>query len=175
MRNLILTLFLILSALVKPAFAATAEFSQNIPEILQKARQESPIVYTEISAPQAITPLRSGYWSDSASGPGTLAYQYEPYKSGILSGYGSGFITNINYHWRGDLKGWQNVKVYLCLNGKTDCADVSNVPTGSIQVPYGVFSSSSSIQFYFWVDQAPKLRIYGGPSFSYVSASVEYQ
>ena len=175
MRNLILTLFLILSALVKPAFAGPAEFNHDIPELLkQKVSQESIANQYNMLVP-SLSVSSSGNWWDTGLGPGVLEFQDDPRPSDVLSGYGSGFITNVNYHWNGDLNGWNNVKVYLCLIGAGICADVSSTPTGSIPTPYGVYSAGDSIQFYFVVDRSPRLRIYNGPSFSNVSASVEYQ
>ncbi|WP_028300531.1 hypothetical protein [Oceanospirillum beijerinckii] len=167
------------------AYAGTAEFSTDIPEALQQSinNQQEEMKQNSLSSephsitaePNVFSALSTGNWWDSAAGPGVLQYQYDPQPSGVLSGYGSGFITNINYHWSGTLNGWSDIEVYLCLINAGVCANVSSTPTGSISTSYGTYSGNDSIQFYFVVDRAPKLRIYNGPSFNYVSASVEYQ
>ena len=185
MRNLILTLFLILSALVKPAFAATAEFRADIPEGWQesldeqlKAEQNSSlsIPYSQIESSSS---LSTGSWWATGYGPGTLQFQDDIRWSDDLSGLGNGFMTNINYHWNGNFNGWSDTEVHLCMknayNVLLGCADVTSVPTGSISVPYGSYAANNKLVFGFWVNRSPKLRIYNGPSLNYVSASVEYQ
>ncbi len=170
------------------AYAGTAEFSTDIPEALQQSfdnQQEterntlSSEPYSISAQPRAFSTLGTGSWWDSAAGPGTLQYQYDPEWSDALSGFGSGYMTSINYNWSGNLNGWSKVEAHLCIENPfgtlLGCANVSNTPTGSISLPYGSYAANNKLRFAFLVNQAPKLRIYGGPSFNYVSASVEYQ
>ena len=158
------------------AYADTAELNQGAPEgvILPL---ESIMEISEIGGAM-IAPLAIGSWYDAGPGPGVLPFQGQFYYSDILSSYGSGYMNYIHYSWSGQTNGWANPLVYLLIldssNNIVANANVTNSPTGGVSVPANTYPATYKVAYAFAVDQSPVLRIYNGPSYTWVTASVQY-
>jgi len=134
----------------------------------------------EIKSEQELEPLQYNYWFDSGSGPGVLSYQYQNFYSDLLSpSYASGYMTSISYNWSGNFNGWSNVYVYLLIidqNGNIAAnANVTNSSSSTLSTPANTFPANYRVAFLYFIDRAPTLSIYNGPSFGTVSVSVQYQ
>jgi len=137
----------------------------------------------ELVAEQNSSNLRArrafGSWFDNGQGPGQLPYQGRWYYSDILSGYGSGYMTNINYSWQGNFNGWNNVKVYLFIVNTSGYivayADVTNSSSSNLSVPTNTYPATYDIAFGYIVDVPLEVAIYQGPTFGWVNSTVQYQ
>lgn len=186
MKNLILSLILITAAPFVTADLLEGPPSLPISTTIDKHGNlfDSPFPPTtnalEIKNKQEYAPLQYSYWFDSGSGPGVLSYQYQNFYSDLLSpSYASGYMTSISYNWSGNFNGWSDVYVYLIVidhNGYIVAnADVTNSNSSTLSAPANTFPANYRVAFLYFIDRAPTLSIYGGPSFGTVSVSVQYQ
>lgn len=115
-------------------------------------------------------------WWNSGTGPGTITHQGQFYASEILSGGNpAGYIRSIDWYWSGNLRGWNEAKVYLAIfndQGQLHWyADVTDRNQGTLTPPWGI-PKSYRIAYLLGVERFPVLPIYLGPMVDYVSVSV---
>lgn len=157
----------------------------HAPPLEEKIDAEGNAHYIFVPSDKALEPddvpsVMAGTWFDSGAGPGVLEFQGQWYFSDILStSFATGYLDQISYQWSGSFNGWADVLVYLFIldpNGDIVAnAEVTNATSGTLPVPAATYPADYRLVFGYIVDRPLVLRIYGGPSFDYVSASVYYQ